>query len=517
MADPALVIPLRIDGKDALKQLGAINAATANVGTGAKKAGADASAGMGQAAQGAKGYGSELAGIMKAQIALSTVTRVASAIRDSWDDTAKYVQNAAKEFQALRKTMQEVATLKGSANTNQFTLKEARKAQSFHLNPGEYRDFQAQFQNYAGSQIGDIKDGAKLTGAQGENYAGRVAEMMKAHGVNPAVGAELAGSLLENSKGPQDVDALMKRLSTTFQVLQKGRVPLSRALPEISQIMGMGVEAEDAAKMYSIVSPAAAGEEGTSVRAGLRAVNEMKAKGTGDEFGVKSGMSPMESVRAFAANLNDRKQAFVAGGDTEQMAQDKVMKLLTEKQVASDSREQRGLIAGFGRQGVELGGFARYDKVAESVSPSFEADIRKQYEESPKGRADAIENAGAVATAEMGERGDAIEKRRQIAEIELTKGRAFEQFGVGEMARGALESVPVVGALPVRQQKINRQMLARGRAEAGQLYTPADETRAVYSQGATDAAMREILQDIEKNTRKGGMSAPPPGGSGKRQ
>jgi hypothetical protein len=511
MADPALVIPLRIDGKDALKQLGAINAATANVGTGAKKAGADASAGMGNAAQGAKGYGTELAEIMKAQLALSSVTRVASAVRDSWDSTAKYVQNAAKEFQALRKTMQEVATLKGSANTNQFTLDEAKKAQSFHLNPEEYRDFQAQFQNYAGSQIGD-QEGAKLNSKQGEDYAGRVAALMKGRGVNPAVGAELAGSLLENSKGPQDVDALMKRLSTTFQVLEKGRVPLGKALPEISQIMGMGVEAEDAAKMYSIVSPAAAGEEGTSVRAGLRAVNEMKAKGTGDEFGVKAGMSSMDSVRAFAGNLNDRKTAFMAGGDTEQMATDKVMKLLTEKGVASDSREQRGLIAGFGRQGVELGGFARYDKVAEGTAPTFEADSRKRYEDSPEGRADAIRNAKAVADAEMGERGDAIEKRRQIAEIELEKNKSFEQFGAGEVTRNLLP-----GSLDVNTQKINRQMLARGRAEAGQSYTPADETRAVYSQGATDAAMREILADIEKNTRKGGMSAPPPGGSGKRQ
>ena len=51
----------------------------------------------------------------------------------------------AKEFQGLRKTMQEVATLKGVANENQFTLEEAKKAQAFHLTPTEYRDFQAQF------------------------------------------------------------------------------------------------------------------------------------------------------------------------------------------------------------------------------------------------------------------------------------------------------------------------------------------------------------------------------------
>jgi hypothetical protein len=512
MSDPALVIPMRIDGKDALKVLNAIAAASAHAGTAGAAAGNAAGAGMKHAAEGAQGYGRELANIMKAQIGLASVKQVASAVRESWDDTAKYVQNAAKEFQNLRKTMQEVATLKGEQNSTEFTLKEARQAEAFHLNPSEYRDFQAQFQNYAGAQIGDVAQGAKLTGAQGEDYAGRVALLMKGSGVNPAEGAELAGSLLENSKGPQDVDALMKRLSTTFQVLQKGRVPLSRALPEISQIMGMGVEAEDAAKMYSIVSPAAAGQEGTSVQAALRAVQEMKSKGTGEEFGIKTGMTAMESVRAFAGNVNDRKQALMAGGDTEQAAQDKVMQLLMEKHAAADSREARGLVSGFGRQGVELGGFERYDKVAAGVSGSYEADARKTYLEGKEGRTDAIRTAKAVADAEMGARNEGIERRRQIAEVELEKSGGFEKFGAGEVARSLLP-----GALDVKSQKINEQMIRRGRAEAGQRFVGADQAAASYSQGATDAVMRDILGRIEENTRKGGMAAPPPGGANKRQ
>ena len=94
---------------------------------------------------------------MKAQISLQAIRATAAAIGSAFNDTAKYVQQMAKEFQGLRKTMQEVATLKGVANENDFTLQEAKKAQEFNLTPQEYRDFQAQFMNYAGARSGPAR------------------------------------------------------------------------------------------------------------------------------------------------------------------------------------------------------------------------------------------------------------------------------------------------------------------------------------------------------------------------
>ena len=93
---------------------------------------------------------------------------------------------------------------------------------------------------------------------------------MKGSGVDPKIGVEFAGSILEQSTGKESVDELMGHFSKSFNIAEKGRVPLSRAVPELSQIMSMGVSAEDAAKMYAIVSPAAAGQEGTAVQAALR-------------------------------------------------------------------------------------------------------------------------------------------------------------------------------------------------------------------------------------------------------
>ena len=83
----------------------------------------------------------------------------------------------------MRRTMQEVATLSGVANNNQFTVEQAKQAKQARLNPEEWRDFQAEFLNYAGSQVGGPN--GKLTEKQGQDYAARVAELMKGSGVSP--------------------------------------------------------------------------------------------------------------------------------------------------------------------------------------------------------------------------------------------------------------------------------------------------------------------------------------------
>ena len=140
----------------------------------------------------------------------------------------------------------------------------------------------------------------------------------------------------------------------------------------MTQIMGHGISAEEAAKMFSIVAPARRAAEGMAVEAALRAVEEMKAKGTGKEFGVKEGMAQYESVKAFAESINKRKQDLVAGGKTEQEATDIMNRELAKAGVAADVRERRGLVAGFGRQGIELGGFRAYEKIARETPENFE-------------------------------------------------------------------------------------------------------------------------------------------------
>jgi hypothetical protein len=471
-------------------------------------------------------FGDSMGNVIKGQMALSGLRSIAQGAAEGFKDAADYVRNMAREFISLRKSMQEVASLRGQPNTNEFTLEEAKKAEASGLTPGERRDFQAEFLNYAGSQVGgkDAQEqkaaGTKLTEAQGEEFGNRVAALMKASGVNPTVGAELAGSMLEQAEGPQDVDKLMKRFGKTFQVLQKGRVPLQKALPELSQIMSMGVSAEDAAKMYSIVSPAAAGQEGTSVQAALRAVQEMKNKGTGGEFGVKAGMSQYESVKAFAENINKRQQDLMGQGKTEQEASDIVQKQLADKQVAADSREARGLVRGFGGQGVRLGGFARYEGIEAATPDEFEQSRVQQYRDSPAGKQNQREAHDAVVTAERGQANVKVEELRQEAETQLKSEGRFERWEASDSVRQGLNKYGSAGS--VHEQLVSErayQMALERSGESGGMMGKngafGDNTLQVNEKIAAlleknNDLLTEQNQIMRKDDQRAGQQARPP-------
>ena len=486
-----------------------------------------------------------------AQMAFSMIRSAGQVIGSEFKRTADYVKQMASEFADLRKTMQEVATLSGNpeGNSNEFTTAQAKEAQKYGLKASEYRDFQAEFLNYADSQVGDTTKGAKLTEEQGQQYTGRVAALMKESGVNPAIGAELAGSLLENAQGPQDVDKLMEQLSRTFTVLEKGRVPLDCALPQLSRIMAYGVKSEEAAKMFSIVSPASPGEEGTSVEAAMRAIQKMKTKGTGEEFGVKQGMGEYAAAKAFSENINKRTQDLMAEGKTQKMAQDMVAKELIEKEVAADHREARGLVRGFGRQGIELGGFARYEQIEADTPMDFEAARKKRYEASDEGRHEAARIDTEAARIERSE-------NQQDVMLELERG-AKAATKSGELESGQLEMLSrqatgTVAGVEPEQQIINEETVSSLRKRAG---VPSQDRAPFFStepgevmqkaadigwrsQESVNAEIKELLKKIAENTAKdektlgasreklgavlgaGGvgaaLSAPPAGGANKR-
>lgn len=506
MDAPDLVIPIRFDPSKAIAGLQTVEAAGA-------KAGDEVAEGMGRADKAAGSLSDSIGGLIKGQMTYAAIKGVAQSIGEQFKEAADRTREMAKDFIALRQTMQEVATLQGKPVTTEFTLEQAQKAKAAHLTPAEFRDFQAQFLNYAGAQVGG--EAGKLTETQGAEYASRVAEMMKASGVTPKVGAELAGSLLENVKGPQDVDKLMTRFGTAFQVLQKGRVPLERALPEISQIMGMGVELEEAAQMYSIVSPAAAGQEGTAVQAALRAVQEMKSKGTGEEFGVRKGMTPFESVRAFAEDINQRKQELTAGGATEQMAQDEISALLMEQKVANDIREARGLVSGFGRQGIELGGFARYGKVAAETPADYEKQKIAEYEASETGKQAEREADLALAKAQRGALATKYEELRTEAETELTRSGRTERPEALDLIR---KSMGAITGESVQEQLVTEKAFEMAQERAGRPVNEYGQEGSVFglsrvaAREKTEALLARQTEIMEEEANRP-LAVSPPGGN----
>jgi hypothetical protein len=383
-----------------------------------------------------------------------------------------------------------------------------------------------------------VAEGAKLTEAQGEEYGSRIAALMKESGINPQIGAELAGSLLEYSRGPQDVEKLMQKLSRTFNVLEKGRMPLARALPQISQIMGHGIESEEAAKLFSIASPAAPGQEGTAVESALKAIEEMKVEGKEKEFGVNNKMTQYDSIKAFAENINQRKQAMIAAGKTTKEAEVEIAKVLKESGVAGDVRERRGLVRGFGKLGVELGGFQRFEAIEQATPQNFEQARKERYEDSFQGKQNAEDIREEVARLERGEKYQQLRLEMSRARAQVTASGEPEKPTALNAARGAFSGANNV---ELEQQLVNRQALenvVRRATEAG-IETPYNPETALgrasiaaeslAGQVQVNERLQHLLEEINRKTPEPKeaekarpdpgkpLVAPPAGGGGARQ
>ncbi len=499
MSGPGLVIPVRFDAGHTTADLGKVGAA-------GKHAGDETAKGFHGATQSVNATTDSMASLMKAQIALSVIKASGQAIAAQYRETSQYIMQMSKDFQGLRKSMQESATLSGQPNTSKFTLAQVAQGEKFNLSPQEQKDVTAEFLNFAGAEVGNEPE-SKLTTEEATEYSSRVGELMKSGGFKPASGATLAGTILQQRKGKQNVESLMAEFSKAFNVSEKGQVRFERAAPEIAELMAMGVPSKEAAEMFSVAAPASPGQEGTIVQAGMRALKSMQIEGKEEMFGVNNKMTRYEGIKAFGENMSKRLKEFEAGGMTPEEADIALGKVLKENKVADEIREQRGLIAGFGRMGIELGGFKKFEKVAERTPEDFDVQRRKAYEESEQGMGDKIEVAGLASEARAGQRNEKILKRRQIAAIELREARQFEQVPAADRAAGAFS---LLGADPEKEQQINRQAIARARAELGEKRGFTDNAVSLNT-AATNELLRELnrrIEDLHTTTKEGAKPAP---------
>jgi hypothetical protein len=525
---PDLIIPIRMDPSGATAQIAKVGAAGNKAGVAVAAGAAQGKRGLQDLQSGADSASHSLLALGRAQLTFATIKAVTGEIGAEFKRAADYVKEMSAEFAGLRKSMQELAALSGVSNENAFTVEQAKLGQKYGLSPEENRRFQEEFKNFAGSQVGDEKDaqgnstgrvakGAKLTEAQGEEFSGRIAAMMKTAGIDPALGAKLGGAMLQNAKGPQDVDKLMKDFQETFSLSQKGPVQMGEMLPQLARIMAHDISPQDAAKMFNVVAPAAPGEEGTSAEAAITAIQKMKNENKGEEFGVTRGMSDMESVRAFSENIAARKAKMVAEGATDKKAMDDLEALLAEKDLVADKREARGLIRGFSLQGIEKEGFTQYDEIQKNVPADFEQAEVKKYRESAQGRREATEIRKAVGRVESGAERAAIDDARETARAELIEEKAFEKPNVaGNMARAALGKISGVDP---QEQLVNeralyeaeRKLELSGGSKNHRYYAQGEEEgdmaraktfAAVASQGEIDAELKTIFKEIAENTRR---------------
>ncbi len=156
MDAPDLIIPIRMDPSKATAALSTVGAGGRAAGDAVAGGAKKAQAGVQELGAGAQQTTKTLIGIQAAQIGFTVIRQSAAAVSAEYKRAADYVKSLANDFADLRKTMQEFATLRGVANSNEFTVEQAKKAQQYGLTPEQYRDFQDEYLNYAGSQVGDV-------------------------------------------------------------------------------------------------------------------------------------------------------------------------------------------------------------------------------------------------------------------------------------------------------------------------------------------------------------------------
>ena len=248
----------------------------------------------------------------------------------------------------------------------------------------------------------------------------------------------------------------MKELSTNFQVLEKGRVPLRHGLPQMSHIRGHGINAEDAEKTFSIVAPASRGQEDTVLEAELRAIEEMKAECTGKELGVEKGMGRCESTNAVKRNIYNRKLDLVAVGNTDEKATVEVAGLLKQKDVrALWGRCDQVLL--LSRERVGRGGLTVLGAPRHNTREDFEAARKTRCQESDQGQRDVEMFAQAVNQGIQSAKARDIEPKLEKARSELIASGEIEQPGFGKIVRG---TTGVSGKVNVEQQLAVQQTIS---------------------------------------------------------
>jgi hypothetical protein len=496
---PELIIPIRLDPRDALRQLQRFG----DEGTQQTKR---VKRGTDEVGDSFERLGIEMANFVRAQVGFVTFQNVLAGIAARAKETADYIRGITQDFITLRQSLQQVAALTGQQASDKFTVEQAKQAAAAALTPERWKEFQEQFQSYAGAQLEGPQ--AKLTPEQSQQYQQKVAEFAQARGIQPGQTAELAGSLLEYANGPQDVNKLMASFGRTFQTLEKSRTPVARLLPQMSRIMAYGTTAEEASQLLSVIAPAMPNQEQTGIENTFKAIRNLKLEGKGGLYGIKEGMSAFEEVKALAENIQGRTKA---GEDLSTVLKDAKI---------GDMREFRG-IQGFAKQGVELGGFERFRRYAQDTPEDFVDQALKLYERSASGAHARPVAELALEKAKKGEEMAPVEALREQAEIELTREGRLKQNAPLDWFRFLVGGLTGVN---VNQQLIQERAFDIAQAQRGVKPDPLrrggmhSEYRVIGPGATTNEANEMILAELRKQTElmqpHSPLSAPPPPSGG---
>jgi hypothetical protein len=479
---PDLIIPVRMTTDGAKHDLQELRGDLGAAGTSGQKSGQAIASGMHQAADATqkvensvRATGSEIGNLMKAQMGLHALKGVVASFGDEWKRVAEEVGRTSKEFQAFRESLQGVSALSGQQNTNQFAAAEIERAERAHVTPKEMKDFRDAFLSKASLYVGEGPD-AKLNTKDADEFQEYLSEYSKLKGVSQQEMAGFAGGLLAQQKGPTTAAEMKARAGKAFATLEASSAPVSHLLPGMTRVMAQGLSAEEASRTLAALPEVAPEEESTHLLRVLAEIRRNNVEGKSGAFGIQEGQSPQQQLETLVGNLRQR-----SGGNQKEL--DRLLREFTHEDIAANTL--RGM--------VNQVNFDQWRQVQEAVPADQLERTIKEGRQSDAGKQYAVSSRHAVEQARMGMRNDELTRRRQIAETELMANRDFERQSTWtEWAAGHLP-----GQDDARGQMINRQMIARARAELHEDFSVSD-AKASLNSGATDELMRTLLPRLKQ-------------------
>jgi hypothetical protein len=478
MSKEELIIPVRFVYDRAAADLKAVGAAGKAAGDATAQGARNAQHALEGTGKAAQGVGSELKTLIKAQMGLGAIKGLAGEIGDEWRRVADDIGKASREWQQFRQSLQGVAALEGKANSNKAAEAEIGRAERAHVTPEEAQKFRGAFLAKASLYVGNGPD-AKMSAADADLFQERLMEYAKSKGVGQEEMAGFAGGLLAQQKGPTNAKEMMARAGKVFATLEASSAPVSHLLPGVTRVMAQGFSAEEAAPKLAMLPEIAPEEESTHLLGAIAQLRKARMEGKLEAFGVTDEMSPNQMFEKVVLGLNEK----AGQGPMRGRKMDELLQGITHYHLAQDTL--RGL-ANKGPEGLKTW----RDLIERTPADVIDRTIAEN-RESDAGRQQAVESRLAVEKIRLGMRGDTVERRRQIAEAELTAGGQFEHVQFGQFPASL-----VPGADDMRSRMINLQAIRRARAELGEEGGLGDSF-ASLNKGATNDLLRTLIDRIE--------------------
>lgn len=239
-AVPELIIPMRLDIDEALKQLNKLKGKAGEEIEGVDKKAKGASESVGLLGKTVGEAGSYMKSFVGFQAGLQAIHMVAGAIADEMARVSKNIDKSTKDFSDFRKSMIEYAGITKTPLNNAMVGKTIGDAKMAGIDPKQYIELQKMMLEKTGGQIG-----INTTKEQIDEITRELAPYMQAKDINPADIAGYAGMIMRDMPKGTSTKQIKDMFGRGFGVAEDATGDTKQLLPEIVQAGSAGFSVKD--------------------------------------------------------------------------------------------------------------------------------------------------------------------------------------------------------------------------------------------------------------------------------